>query len=137
MLLSAKNRFYATLSCFVIAGWGWLFFANNAGQPAFTPCLFKNITGLPCPSCGSTRSAVAIIHGHFAEGLALNPIGYLLTAFAFLLPLGLLTDAFSTKKKLYAFYQKFNSFAKAHPAFIISFLTLIAANWIWNICKHL
>ena len=46
-------------------------------------CLFRNLTGLPCPFCGSTRAVGNIVHGNFIEALYLNPLGYV-----FLLLLG-------------------------------------------------
>ncbi len=40
----------------------------------FAPeCVFRSITGLPCPTCGSTRSVVLLSHGHFCRAFAMNP----------------------------------------------------------------
>lgn len=38
-----------------------------------TGCPFRLITGLPCPGCGMTRSAVCLLMGNFTEALKLNP----------------------------------------------------------------
>ncbi|HEX9019901.1 MAG TPA: DUF2752 domain-containing protein [Nitrospirota bacterium] len=43
-------------------------------------CAFKGLTGLPCPTCGSTRSVVHLAHGDILHSLAMNP----LTALCFL-----------------------------------------------------
>lgn len=43
-------------------------------------CIFRNLTGLPCPFCGSTRSVGQILQGDFSEALAFNPIGFLVAA---------------------------------------------------------
>lgn len=46
-------------------------------------CPLKSLAGLPCAFCGGTRAAAAMAHGHFQEGLALNPlvgVGCLLAA---------------------------------------------------------
>ena len=37
-------------------------------------CIFRNVTGYPCPSCGSTRGMIAILQGHIWQGLCLNPV---------------------------------------------------------------
>jgi len=37
-------------------------------------CPFKALTGLPCPTCGSTRSIVHLAHGNFTAALAMNPL---------------------------------------------------------------
>lgn len=41
-----------------------------------TLCMFRNITGLPCPFCGTTRSIGHILIGDFESALRLNPLGY-------------------------------------------------------------
>jgi hypothetical protein len=38
-------------------------------------CAFRRITGLPCASCGLTRSLVLFLHGRIAESIALHPFG--------------------------------------------------------------
>jgi hypothetical protein len=40
----------------------------------FTVCLFKALTGLPCPACGSTRAVGHLAHADFAGALAMNPL---------------------------------------------------------------
>jgi len=38
-------------------------------------CPFKIFTGLPCPGCGLTRSAVALLHGDLAGSVFYHPLG--------------------------------------------------------------
>ncbi len=38
-------------------------------------CPFKLFTGLPCPGCGLTRSAVAFLHGDPSASLFYHPLG--------------------------------------------------------------
>jgi hypothetical protein len=40
-------------------------------------CPFRRITGLPCPSCGLTRSWNAALHGRMRESIAFHPLGLL------------------------------------------------------------
>jgi len=42
-------------------------------------CVFHDVTGLPCVTCGMTRSAIAFFQGHFLAALKWNPL-----VFAFL-----------------------------------------------------
>ena len=46
-----------------------------AGTPIGGACLFRQRTGLPCPTCGMTRSVVLSLHGHIPTALRLNPAG--------------------------------------------------------------
>jgi len=46
-------------------------------------CLFRNLTGYPCPGCGITRAVVCLAHGQFAEALRFHPLAPI--AFGFLI----------------------------------------------------
>ena len=39
-------------------------------------CLFLATTGLPCVTCGATRSAIAFLHGDFSSALRWNPLAF-------------------------------------------------------------
>ena len=38
------------------------------------PCVFKGITGVPCPTCGATRSVLLLSQGDIAAAFAMNPL---------------------------------------------------------------
>lgn len=38
-------------------------------------CAFHNVTGIPCPGCGLTRSFVCCGHGDFNQALVWHPLG--------------------------------------------------------------
>lgn len=42
-------------------------------------CLFQAITGKPCPGCGVTRSALALLAGDWQRAIVLNPAGLAVT----------------------------------------------------------
>jgi len=37
-------------------------------------CLFKRITGLPCPTCGFTRGLLSLLSGRPGQGWLCNPL---------------------------------------------------------------
>lgn len=37
-------------------------------------CAFKGLTGVPCPTCGSTRSVLYLSQGEISAALAMNPL---------------------------------------------------------------
>lgn len=66
--------------------WAWLTVLAWAGLVAvaallerllglsLATCMFKRVTGLPCPSCGATRAGLALLGGHPLRALAWNPL---------------------------------------------------------------
>src|SRR4029077_9242136 len=51
-----------------------LWFAASLPTPQ---CVFHTLTGLPCVTCGATRSAFQFLHGNFAASLLYNPLAFL------------------------------------------------------------
>jgi hypothetical protein len=39
-------------------------------------CPFLSVTGLPCVTCGATRSTIAFLHGDFFTALKWNPLAF-------------------------------------------------------------
>jgi hypothetical protein len=61
----------------IVGGWG-LFVALAVGLQRFTGipldiCLFRQLTGHPCPTCGSTRIVLGFLQGHGLLVARLNP----------------------------------------------------------------
>ena len=52
------------------AGW----FALGLPWPR---CLFHDLTGFPCITCGATRSAIQFFHGHFLASWKWNPVVFI------------------------------------------------------------
>ena len=40
----------------------------------FTVCILKAFTGIPCPTCGSTRAVGCLAHGDLPGAFAMNPL---------------------------------------------------------------
>jgi hypothetical protein len=38
-------------------------------------CIFKDLTGIPCPGCGLARSTVAAMHGDLEASVAFHRLG--------------------------------------------------------------
>ena len=54
----------------------------------------KNLTRIPCPSCGSTRSVASIFEGNFREAILLNPLGYVIFFSLLILPIWIIMDLY-------------------------------------------
>ena len=66
----------------LLAGSVYLFVFEPGRSGFFPPCMFRSLTGLTCPGCGTTRALHQIVHGHFVAAFMLNPL--LLLALPFL-----------------------------------------------------
>jgi hypothetical protein len=38
-------------------------------------CWFKQLTGIPCPACGMSRSVILTLHGHLGQAFQINSAG--------------------------------------------------------------
>lgn len=65
------------LALFVLWLWG-----NLSGLPWGIPCLFRRLTGLSCPACGTQRALFSLLHG---DPLAAWHFNYLLPFITLLL----------------------------------------------------
>ena len=103
--------------------WGWLLGqqvmqSHNVG---LTVCTLKAVTGYPCPSCGTTRSASALIAGRWQEGLYTNPLGGVVLVW---------------RNTLQQVYKRAGRILQKRYVWI-PLAVLIALNWVWNIQKGL
>ena len=133
-----KDRLYSLLGWACLAGYLYLMvylflLPDGSGMGI---CIFKHITGIPCPSCGSTRAVKALLHGDFIGSIVLNPIGILVAVIMIVLPVWLIVDITQNKQSLYLFYRRFENFVRK-PGIAAILIILVVANWIWGICKGL
>jgi hypothetical protein len=62
--------FSVSLSSLAMAA---LWFALHLPWPR---CVFHELTGLPCLTCGATRAAMQFLHGNFLVALKWNPLAF-------------------------------------------------------------
>lgn len=131
-----RNRLYTILGIACAIGYSWLFFALTkiGGLEDYRLCFIRNVFGIPCPTCGSTRSAIHFFSGDFLSALWINPIGIVLAIIMVLLPLWLAYDLLLKKDTLLKAYQKTEQTVRVKWIAALLIL-LVAANWIWNFYK--
>jgi hypothetical protein len=89
-----------------------------AGSEA-TLCLFRNATGLPCPTCGSTRAVLAVVDGRLLDAVLLNPLMFVATVIGAVWLAG----------------GRIYSKNRSSP-FWIGMGVLLAVNWAWVIARQ-
>ena len=135
----SRNKLYVILSTACAAGYIWLLINFNkivVHSDELGVCLFKRITGIPCPSCGSTRSVLSLLNGDILAAMYLNPFGLLLVTVLVVSPIWLIYDIWLKKDSLLRVYNQTELILKRKWVALPIFL-LIVLNWIWNICKGL
>ncbi len=135
-----KNKLYLFLlfACFV--GYSWLLFSlqheHEIQNQEFTVCLFKKVTTVPCPSCGTTRSVMQLSHGNFLSAILINPFGIIVGLIMLVAPPWISYDFIKKKETFYTAYLKIETILRKRKVAIVFFI-LVIANWIWNIKKNL
>lgn len=135
----SRNKLYAILAAACAAGYIWLlvtYYRNVTNESDFGICLFKQVTGIPCPSCGSTRSVLSILKGDLSGGVFWNPFGLIIMAVLIVAPIWMITDLLLKQDSLFRFYNQTEIFLRRKWIAIPAIL-LVLLNWIWNIYKGL
>ena len=99
-------------------------------------CLFKRVTGIPCFSCGATRSLILLLEGNIKDAFYMNPVGFILAALLLILPVWVVYDLLAGRSSFFNFYRWSEKVLLKKPLLIVACL-LVLANWVWNIAKGL
>ena len=87
-------------------------------------CLFLRTTGYPCPTCGSTRSVLALLRGDWIASLRASPLLWVVAAL--MLYLGLM--------RLHSRTPIDNQ--RIRPWHVALGLLLLLANWVWILANR-
>ncbi|WP_366523584.1 DUF2752 domain-containing protein [uncultured Kordia sp.] len=96
----------------------------------------KNITSIPCPSCGTTRSVISLTKGDFFDAMTINPLGFIVGIIMLIAPIWILFDILTKRSSLFNFYKKIETYLQK-TTYAIPLILFIVINWIWNITKGL
>lgn len=136
--MKAANKLYWMLLILSAAGYAWigfnLFYASY-GAHDIAVCLFKNATGLPCPSCGTTRALLYLLNGELLQSLSINPLGVLAAAVLIIVPPWVAADTLASRKSLAAALVWTERQIKTRRAISVPLAVLVLSNWGWNIIK--
>lgn len=129
-----ERKFYIIAGLFVLTGWLW-FLLPASGYNGAGVCIFRHVTGQPCPACGSTASLLLLLEGDWKGSFVTNPLAYVLAPGLFLLPVWLAYDLLSRKNSIYRSMFAFDARIRRQPLLLIPVLLPVILIWIWNIIK--
>jgi hypothetical protein len=135
----SRNKLYILLSAACVLGYSWLGFLYFLGDSVHDEpgvCLFRLFTGIPCPSCGSSRAILSLLHGNLIQSLNWNPFGIVLIVIMLISPLWILFDIINQYSSLLKFYNTAELYLKRRYL-AIPLIFIVLANWAWNIAKGL
>ncbi len=121
------RRYYATVRTLsLVAGSCGLFllvcYLTERAGILFTICPLKNFTGIPCPFCGGTRAALALLQGNIHGAFLLNPLA---ASFCLL--------AVPASLVYYGLFKHRQRELKIPRVLWVFLLAVIAANWVYLI----
>ncbi len=92
--------------------------------PLLPACPMRTATGVPCPTCGTTRAVVALLHGQPSTAVLINPLAAL-AGLGFVLG-GVLAAIWALiKAPLPVLPQRLS------PALRIAIVAVLLVNWVW------
>lgn len=133
----SPKTFYLILSLALVSGYTWAFLSLRFTEPLhhwWKGCFLKQFLGLPCPSCGTTRSVISFFQGDLERAFWLNPLGIALAMAMLILPLLLVYDLLKRRSQTWELYLRVIALFQRRPVWLTLAL-LLGLNWIWNICK--
>lgn len=133
-----NRKIYWILSLISLAGYAWIgFHLAQHDHTEFSVCIFKNVTGWACPSCGITRSVLSLLHGRIGEALWINPLGIVAALLLILIPIWLIRDVVLNQHALVKAFRQAEEVIRTKKSIYIPLIMLVVINWGWNIMKDL
>ena len=103
-----------------------------SGLAALLPrCPFHHLTGLPCPTCGTTRSGILLSQFRFFDAFLANPLFVLICFTVSVWALSALVLHVLEKR------IRIDQFEKLKPFIRILLIVVIMGNWIYLIIMRL
>ena len=132
----SRNKLYWLLLIACFSGFIYLLYhLQHSENTHFGVCIIKNVTGFPCPSCGTTRAVQLLLQGNVLASLQMNPFGILVAIIMTIVPLWIALDLIFKRDTFYQSYKKMEATIRIKWIAVILIL-LVLLNWIWNIYKQ-
>jgi hypothetical protein len=132
-----NRKFYTFTGLFLATGWLWILYNYYlSGRAELQTCIVKRLTDIPCPGCGTTRSVLSLMQGHWFDAVWFNPLGILSVLGLVVGSAMWIYDTLIRRTSLLQSILLFERFLNKPPIAVVA-LILILINWYWNITKGL
>jgi hypothetical protein len=130
-----QNFYFRNLIAIGLITGGYAFyllpqFLSIGGVKGF--CMFRSITGVPCPGCGMGKASVLISQGDFWGAFLMNPLAIPFALAAISAIIWLTIDLIRKKESFLPLMTR----RLKWPYFLV-LLLIIGGVWVWNIMKDL
>ena len=134
-----RKNLYFLLLFLGIAGQIWIVYSYiklEQQEDSFNICLFKRVTSLPCPSCGTIHSIVSILHGDFREALSENPLGFPDLLLVAIVPFWILGDLVFRNESFYKIFLRTEEVLRM-KGILFALLSVIFMIWLYKLGQAL
>ncbi len=132
-----RNKLYwlFLIACFL--GFIYLLYhLQDSKNTHFGVCIIKNVTGIPCPSCGTTRAVQLLLQVNVLASLQMNPFGILVVLIMTIVPFWIIFDLIFKKDTFHKSYIQIEKTIRIKWLAVV-LIVLVLFNWIWNIYKQI
>ena len=134
MIVNREHRsLYRIFGALSLVALVWLAWNIRNPENDFPGCLFRHLTGIPCPSCGITHSMLDIVQFRFAEAAKDNILGFPAAAMLAVVPFLIFTDAIFRKQYFIRCYHTMERILQQQPVLSAILVLLVTANWLYLI----
>ena len=136
--MTPKNKLYTVFFTAAVVGYTYFFYSLNylSKSSNLSLCMIKDVTGYPCPSCGSTRAIKLLFQQRWFDSLYMNPFGIIVALMMVTVPIWIVIDLVFKKETFFKAYKKTEAIIRK-PWIAIVLILLVLLNWIWNLYKNL
>lgn len=124
---------YGIFGLLIAAGAIWTGYNLLFPENHTIACLFRTVSGVKCPSCGTTTSVLQLLNGNPVEAWYANPLGFPAAILMLLVPGWILHDMVEQKPTFYSFYHKAETWLRKYKVISGILIISVLLNWLFII----
>lgn len=124
---------YLLFIVFIISGYFTVIVFNNSTNHVHVLfCIFKRLTGIPCPGCGMGRATISLLKGNLIQSFNYNILGVPFTFVILISIFWLIADLLNHKESFFVFIGK-----EVKTPYKFLLLGILCIDWITNIIRQI